>query len=239
MGKRKDLTGMSFERLTVIKYVRTNKHRKAIWECECVCGNVVFISSNDLLRGHTKSCGCYKSDITRKRVFVNLKGKRFYKLLVIKFCENKKEKNYWECSCDCGNRIIVNTNSLTSGNTRSCGCTRNESQIAIELKKYYKKHLNAIPEYKDVINPLTGKFLPYDIFIPSYNAYIEVQGEQHYSYKKYFGQTKEGFKNRLYLDKIKKEHAVKNGLFIEIDLREIKTLDDAIQHIEKLWDIAT
>ena len=29
---------------------------------------------------------------------------------------------YWRCLCDCGNIIAVNTSSLKSGETLSCGC---------------------------------------------------------------------------------------------------------------------
>lgn len=31
----------------------------------------------------------------------------------------------WECSCDCGGRIIVTTHRLTSGKFKSCGCINN------------------------------------------------------------------------------------------------------------------
>lgn len=30
----------------------------------------------------------------------------------------------WECQCDCGNTKVVTTGHLTSGDTRSCGCSR-------------------------------------------------------------------------------------------------------------------
>ena len=28
----------------------------------------------------------------------------------------------WECQCKCGNKVIVNTNHLNTGHTKSCGC---------------------------------------------------------------------------------------------------------------------
>lgn len=28
----------------------------------------------------------------------------------------------WKCKCDCGNITYVNTNQLTSGHCKSCGC---------------------------------------------------------------------------------------------------------------------
>lgn len=32
----------------------------------------------------------------------------------------------WRCRCDCGNETVVETHSLRSGNTRSCGCLHTE-----------------------------------------------------------------------------------------------------------------
>ena len=36
----------------------------------------------------------------------------------------------WECRCDCGNMATVNSDCLTQGSTRSCGCLRRERTIA-------------------------------------------------------------------------------------------------------------
>lgn len=36
--------------------------------------------------------------------------------------------NYWVCLCDCGNTTLVNTSNLTSGHTKSCGCSRTAAQ---------------------------------------------------------------------------------------------------------------
>lgn len=35
----KDIVGNRYGRLTVLRYVETNKCREAIWECVCDCGN--------------------------------------------------------------------------------------------------------------------------------------------------------------------------------------------------------
>lgn len=52
----------------------------------------------------------------------DLTDKTFGKLKVIKRVgSNKYKKATWLCKCSCGNEIIVVGNSLTSGNTRSCG----------------------------------------------------------------------------------------------------------------------
>jgi len=39
------------------------------WICQCDCGNKKTIISSNLLNGHTKSCGCYRSEITSKLFF--------------------------------------------------------------------------------------------------------------------------------------------------------------------------
>lgn len=67
MPKLKDLTGIKFNRLTVIERVENDKHGKARWLCECDCGNFTTASSGDLKSGNTKSCGCFISDITKAR----------------------------------------------------------------------------------------------------------------------------------------------------------------------------
>ena len=39
-----------------------------------------------------------------------------------KYGKANEEKTMWRCVCDCGNESIVEHTSLTSGNTKSCGC---------------------------------------------------------------------------------------------------------------------
>lgn len=64
---RKDLTGLQFGRLKVIKqsendYVKPNGKREAKWVCECVCGNVIEATSSHLKSGHIKSCKCLQKE---------------------------------------------------------------------------------------------------------------------------------------------------------------------------------
>lgn len=54
----------------------------------------------------------------------DLKGKKFGKLLVIDKAERRNGRNYWRCRCDCGNLTDVRVDALTTGNTKTCGCTR-------------------------------------------------------------------------------------------------------------------
>jgi hypothetical protein len=48
-------------------------------------------------------------------------GRRFGRLVLV-----EQTKRRCTCICDCGQRTIVDSGNLTSGNTRSCGCLRHE-----------------------------------------------------------------------------------------------------------------
>ncbi len=68
---------------------------------------------------------------------LNLIGRKFEKLTVISQAESRNRKAFWNCKCDCGTASVVRTSSLTSGNTRSCGCLQKEI-ASLEGKKRYK-----------------------------------------------------------------------------------------------------
>jgi hypothetical protein len=58
--------------------------------------------------------------------FINLKDKRFGKLVVLERVPPppriKNQGPHWLCKCDCGNEKIILGNSLKKGITKSCGC---------------------------------------------------------------------------------------------------------------------
>lgn len=58
-GKRwKDLTGQRFGRLQVLEPTEERIHYHVVWKCMCDCGNITYASSNSLIVGDVKSCGC-------------------------------------------------------------------------------------------------------------------------------------------------------------------------------------
>lgn len=64
--KRADLTGKAFGRLTVLERVRyVNSKHATMWRCRCSCGNEIEVSGNNLLSGHTTSCGCALADVQK------------------------------------------------------------------------------------------------------------------------------------------------------------------------------
>lgn len=124
MSKRIDITNQRFGKLLVIRPC-PEMGSPLKWECECDCGNHIFTTGQKLRFGVTKSCGCYKSECTRKRNIKDLTGQRFGKLVVLEKSHIENHRVYWLCQCDCGNTTIVSSLDLTNGNTKSCKCKRN------------------------------------------------------------------------------------------------------------------
>lgn len=65
-----DLTGQRFGRLLVLHRV-ASEPRNPRWRCLCDCGNEFTTSSDELTRGHTKSCGCFKAEVGARNLFVH------------------------------------------------------------------------------------------------------------------------------------------------------------------------
>lgn len=101
---------------------------------------------------------------------LNLVNKTFGRLTVIKEVKIPNKDRSWLCRCKCGNFHIVNTYSLTSGNTQSCGCLKTETsrknlakrskQSIIEFN-YTKRKYNHIIDHGDYIEVVmkNGSFL--------------------------------------------------------------------------------
>lgn len=65
---------------------------------------------------------------------VDLTGKVFGKLTALKCTgESVGENLLWVCICSCGNTVTVMSGSLRSGNTKSCGCFRDDQREASEF----------------------------------------------------------------------------------------------------------
>ena len=61
------------------------------------------------------------------RKAADIKGRRFGRLTAVERLPEKSGSCYvWRCMCDCGNEINVRTSALLNGNTKSCGCLRQD-----------------------------------------------------------------------------------------------------------------
>ena len=59
------------------------------------------------------------------RPWQDISGQRFG-LLTAMTSHSDGHQRAWSCICDCGQRTVVATAALTSGNTKSCGCLKRQ-----------------------------------------------------------------------------------------------------------------
>ena len=60
MSRLIDLSGSTFERLTVLDRAGSDATGKTLWRCLCGCGQITHATGLNLRSGNTKSCGCLK-----------------------------------------------------------------------------------------------------------------------------------------------------------------------------------
>jgi len=121
-GHAYNLSGQRFGRLVALR-INHKENGKTYWDCQCDCGNTSVTSSQCLLNGKTKSCGCLARDSKHTQTAKNHCGKRFGKLIAMeRYPKYKGNRTYYLCKCDCGCETIVSGSSLVTGKTLSCGC---------------------------------------------------------------------------------------------------------------------
>lgn len=82
----KDIIGMKFGRLTVIKLAYTKRASKILYYylCKCDCGKEHIVLKSSLLNGLTKSCGCYNNEVRaekcRQKAIHHMTDTRLYKM---------------------------------------------------------------------------------------------------------------------------------------------------------------
>ena len=59
MASNYNLQGQRFGRWVVLERAPKKDGHATWWKCRCDCGTVKEVNGNSLLRGDSKSCGCY------------------------------------------------------------------------------------------------------------------------------------------------------------------------------------
>lgn len=77
--------------------------------------------------------------------FVDLSGRKFGRLTVLRRGGYAGVRIGWLCRCDCGEEVVKAANNLYSGNTKSCGCLRVKTAREQETTHGMS---NTIGEYK-------------------------------------------------------------------------------------------
>jgi len=80
---------------------------------------------------------------------IDLKGKTFGNLYVVYRVDNivlssGREFVAWKCKCKCGNEVVVSSNHLKTGHTKSCGCKKKERKPT----NFITHGMSHLPEYR-------------------------------------------------------------------------------------------
>ena len=204
-----DLTGLKFGKLAVLKCTGKKAGSNYIWECLCECGRIHEVAGAELVCGKIKSCGCQQLKAVSEAKTIDIIGKRFGKLLVLRQ-DSKCLDGSWNylCQCDCGNQKVINGVSLRRGITHSCGCLNssigetNINDILIKNNIKFKREYSFID---------LGK-LRFDFVIFENDKIIrliEFDGRQHYEENDYFSIPLEDIQKR---DKEKNEYALSHNI---------------------------
>jgi hypothetical protein len=192
-----DLVGKRFGFLTVIKRSGSRNY-KAYWFCRCDCGNEVIVIGTNLRNGNTKSCGCYQKKRASEASSIDLTGKRFGRLTVVKRAFSVGKVVKWECQCDCGNITFVATAYLNNGNSKSCGCLQREkAHVATKTHGMNKSRIHSIwVNMKNRCNnPKNQAYKNYGGRGITYQPSWE-------KFENFYNDTKEGYADNLTLERI-------------------------------------
>jgi hypothetical protein len=91
--KKVEMTGRTFDRLTVEREAGRDNFGRVKWACRCVCGNKCTVCGFNLRSRHTTSCGCAVADAITTH---GLHGTPAYKVWegMIARCTNPSHRNW-------------------------------------------------------------------------------------------------------------------------------------------------
>ena len=96
-------------------------------------------------------------------------SQKFNRLIIVEKW-SIKGRTYYKCVCDCGNKIIVRSDSLKSGNTKSCGCLKEEKDFINKIIHGQAISNNHTKEYK------AWEKMKVRCYNPNYHAYHRYGG---------------------------------------------------------------
>ncbi|MCM3620514.1 hypothetical protein M3936_23445 [Sutcliffiella horikoshii] len=152
--------GKTYNQLTFVKEIDRIKGKPRRFVCECVCGTEKVCYGIDVMRGHTKSCGCLqKQKLLERNEQVNpvkykvheskypydeCIGTTINNLFFVKEIKRSKYgRRQFIVRCECGNEFPCEGVMVFNGSIRSCGCFKRN------LGERNKTHgLTKTPEYQ-------------------------------------------------------------------------------------------
>lgn len=121
--------GTTFNSLTVIghpffksKTTKKGELKKVKFvSVRCICGTEKEIDLYSLTSGHVKTCGCSRVPSLIGQVFG-----RWTVIAISSIKHTSKRGFMFECLCECGTTKVVHSQTLLSGDSKSCGCLNDE-----------------------------------------------------------------------------------------------------------------
>lgn len=209
---RIDLTGQRYGRL-VVREMIFEQSKQTMVVCDCDCGKTIISYASYIKSGDTMSCGCLKKERASEsntKDFTDYVSNYGVKMLR----RDHKNQNgvwMWVCECGiCGKEFVALPAKVQSCHTTSCGCVRRSHGEQFVGKFLSDSNVNYVAEYRfdDCKNVIS---LPFDFYLPDYNAVIEYQGGQHYKSVEYFGGI-DGYLKRRRNDSIKRKYCIEHGI---------------------------
>lgn len=148
---------------------------------------------------HKNQIYCSKECFGKSRR-INIIGKQFGKLTVIKQVEHASKDLYYLCKCECGNEKIIRGSHLTSGKILSCGCWQKQ-----RISETHKKHGMCNTRLYEIYKGMLKRC--YNTTSEAYKNYgargIVICDEWKNDFKVFYDwATSNGYKDNLTIDRI-------------------------------------
>lgn len=168
-----DIAGQRFGNLIAIQPTNEKLGTSVIWECQCDCGNICYVSVSHLKQGNNKSCGCL--------VAKDIAGQKFGKLTAIEVMDKRDKfgNRVWRCECECGGETFVSTGNLTSGLVQSCGCLISKGEERVRILLNESNIYFTTQQTFESCRLASGRLAKFDFYVNNHYI-IEYDGQQHF-----------------------------------------------------------
>ena len=157
------IIGQRFGKLVVVAEAPQPENRRTsgpYYLCKCDCGGEKVVAKKLLLQGSTRSCGCMRDDhLDKVRYHVppmhksynldDLTGRRFGRLVAVKYTGRHYGDTMWICKCGCGQEITTSRSQLIRGRVVDCGCLTKAEQAAMRQKVKSELRSRTIRKYAE------------------------------------------------------------------------------------------
>lgn len=123
--------GVRVGRWTVLDAQMTTARGERKWMCRCDCGTERYVLERNLAHHGTESCGCLRKERVSQSLGMDLTGKTFGELTVLRKSEKRSQSGVmWICQCSCGAEYEVSGTLLVKGRRTRCGSKIHEKKRA-------------------------------------------------------------------------------------------------------------